>query len=70
MTSLLVESRNSIGSDLKKWGYSWQVERCWHTPLTGMYRVKRTPVQLWHPGGKVKDVVENLTWRRADTPTP
>ena len=62
LTALSVDSRTVIEADLAKWGYSWHVIRRWHTWLTGMYRVDRTPMRLWYPGGKVKEAIVNFTW--------
>ncbi|MGC1275950.1 MAG: hypothetical protein WBC44_19770 [Planctomycetaceae bacterium] len=32
----------------------------WHTPLTRLHRLERTPSVVWYPGGKVDEAAEKL----------
>jgi hypothetical protein len=41
------------------------IERLWHTPLTGLYRVRRTRGSLWYPGGDVMTASRRIEWRPA-----
>ena len=38
--------------------------RLWHTALTGLYGKRGYPVQLWYPGGKLKDGIDRMEYRR------
>jgi hypothetical protein len=35
----------------------------WHTPLTGLYRVRRAQGSLWYPGGDVLTASRRIEWR-------
>ncbi len=39
------------------------VEHEWHTPLTGLYRVRKASGSLWCPGGEVMTSGGRLEWR-------
>ena len=71
LSSLPVAKRKETLAQLSQWGYAWTTSWRWHTPLTGLYRVDRTPMRLWYAGGTVEDhTLMKLEWRPAPTVQP
>jgi len=43
--------------------YRRDIERVWHTRLTGLYRCRLTRQELWHAGGPLADATSQLEMR-------
>ncbi len=37
--------------------------RCWHTPITQMYRYEVLDIALWYPGGSPQQAIPRITYR-------
>jgi hypothetical protein len=42
------------------------ISRFWHTWLTGLYSIRTTTCELWYPGGKLRDAIDQIEYRIRD----
>jgi hypothetical protein len=44
-------------------GHRLELTPLWHTWLTGLYRRREVPQELWYPGGTLADAAGRIAWR-------
>ncbi|NQT84961.1 hypothetical protein HQ563_18245 [bacterium] len=46
---------------------SYDVLRLWHTSITSLYRTKPKTLEIWYPGGAIKNSIDRLEFRERES---
>jgi len=59
--------KNYLSEDMLQTKQRFEIYPLWHSWLTRLYRKKSYNVELWYPGGKLSEGINNLEYRIANS---